>query len=44
MTRTLLLIAAFLAVMIASFVGFVLTWDADARAPIGQAPSSAATL
>ena len=34
MTRTLLLIAAFLALMIGSFIWFVATWDRDAEQPV----------
>ncbi|AKS47322.1 hypothetical protein SAMN05444287_3037 [Octadecabacter temperatus] len=34
MTRTLLLIFAFLALMIGSFVWFVITWDASKEEPV----------
>ena len=34
MTRTLLLIAAFLALTLGSFIWFVATWDKDAEEPI----------
>ncbi len=34
MTRTLLLIFAFLALMIGTFIWFVATWDADAEEPV----------
>ena len=50
MTRTLLLIFAFLALMIGSFIWFVATWDASREDPISlilpkisppEAPTSA---
>lgn len=34
MTRTLLLIFAFLALMIGSFIWFVATWDREAEQPV----------
>lgn len=34
MTRTLILILAFLAVTVGSFIWFVATWDPSARAPV----------
>ncbi|QEE36701.1 hypothetical protein FTO60_13825 [Octadecabacter sp. SW4] len=40
MTRTLLLIFAFLALMIGSFIWFVATWDADAEEPVSLLPAS----
>lgn len=36
MTRTLLLIFAFIALMIGSFIWFVATWDRDAEQPVSQ--------
>lgn len=38
--RTLLLIAAFMAFMIGSFIWYIATWDADKRAPVGQIPNA----
>ncbi|MBT8410239.1 MAG: hypothetical protein KJP02_00390 [Octadecabacter sp.] len=40
MKNTLLLIFAFLALMIGSFIWFVATWDRDAEQPVSMAPSS----
>lgn len=37
-TKTLLLIAAFVAVMLASFIGFIVTWDPSKEEPIGHLP------
>ena len=34
MTRTLILILAFLAVTVGSFIWFVATWDPSAREPV----------
>jgi hypothetical protein len=39
MTRTLLLIFAFLALMIGSFIWFVATWNPAERAPMSMAPA-----
>jgi hypothetical protein len=39
MTRTLLLIFAFLALMIGSFIWFVATWNPADRAPVSMAPT-----
>ena len=36
MKKTLLLIAAFLTLIIGSFIWYVITWDADNEQPIGQ--------
>ena len=37
MTRTLLLIFAFIALMVGSFIWFVATWDRDSEEPISRA-------
>jgi hypothetical protein len=39
MTRTLLLIFAFIALMLGSFIWFVATWDPAERAPVSLAPT-----
>lgn len=39
MTRTLLLIIAFIALMLGSFIWFVVTWDPSARAPVTLLPA-----
>ena len=35
-TRTLMLIAAFIAFMLGSFIWFIATWDPAERAPVGH--------
>ena len=40
-TGILLLIAAFVAFMVASFIWFVATWDADREEPVGALPPAA---
>lgn len=39
MTRTLLLVFAFLALMIGSFIWFVATWNPAVRAPMSMSPA-----
>ncbi|CUX83721.1 MAG: hypothetical protein HLUCCA05_05535 [Roseibaca calidilacus] len=39
MTRTLLLIFAFIALMLGSFIWFVATWNPDERAPMSMVPA-----
>ncbi len=34
--QTLLLIAAFITLIVGSFIWFIATWDADKEQPIGQ--------
>ncbi|WP_183073503.1 hypothetical protein [Roseinatronobacter ekhonensis] len=38
MGRTLLLIFAFIALMLGSFIWFVATWDSQQRAPLSMQP------
>jgi len=38
--RTLLLIAAFVAFMLGSFIWYIATWDAEKRAPMGKVPNT----
>ncbi|MCL1627718.1 MULTISPECIES: hypothetical protein [Roseinatronobacter] len=38
MKRTLLLIFAFIALMLGSFIWFVATWDSKQRAPLSMLP------
>ncbi len=40
MTRTLILILAFLAVTVGSFIWFVATWDPSAREPVTTLPAT----
>jgi len=44
MKNTLLLIFAFLALMIGSFIWFVATWDRDAEQPVSQIASPSLIL